>query len=228
MHHCLKSRHYVNVMVAGKHPAPQWLTIDEAREHCTAGIGIWEWASNDRGHQPDLIMACAGDVPTLEALAATSYLRKALPDLKIRFVNVVDVMRLSSPEDHPHGLSNAAYDSIFTKEKPVLFNFHAYPQMVEKLIFDRKNRNFLVRGYVEEGTISTAFDMCVMNKIDRFHLVQDACDIIENQCKNVNEKTRWSAAYLRQDMKKKLVAHQKYIEEYGVDMDEVEKWEWSV
>jgi xylulose-5-phosphate/fructose-6-phosphate phosphoketolase len=228
MHHCLQSRHYVNVMVAGKHPAPQWLTIDEAREHCSAGIGIWEWASNDRGHEPDFIMACAGDVPTLEALAATWYLRKALPDLKIRFVNVVDIMRLCTPEDHPHGLSNAAYGSIFTKEKPVLFNFHAYPQMVEKLIFDRKNRNFLVRGYVEEGTISTAFDMCVMNRVDRFHLVQDACDIVENQCQNVNEKTRWSAAYLRQDMKQKLVAHKKYIEDNGVDMDEVEDWEWSL
>lgn len=227
MHHCLGSRHYVNVLVAGKHPSPQWLTVDEAREHCTAGIGIWEWASNDRGFQPDLIMACAGDVPTLEALAATWYLRKAMHNLKIRFVNVVDVMRLHTPEDHPHGLNHAMFDSIFTKDKPVLFNFHAYPEMVEKLVFDRKNRNFLVRGYIEEGTISTAFDMCVMNGVDRFHLVMDACDIIENKCTNVDEQTRWSAAYLRQDMKKKLVDHKAFINQNGVDMDEVVNWEWK-
>ena len=228
MHHCLKSKHYVNVLVAGKHPAPQWLTIEEAREHCTAGIGIWEWASNDRGHQPDIIMACAGDVPTLEALAATTYLRKHLPNLKVRFVNVVDVMKLHTPDDHPHGMPHAMYDSIFTKDKPVLFNFHAYPQMIEKLIFDRKNRNFVVRGYVEEGTISTAFDMCVMNGVDRFHLVQDACDMIENQCDHVDDKTRWSAAYLRQDMKQKLVEHENYIHKFGVDMEEVANWEWDL
>jgi len=204
------------------------LTIEEAREHCTAGIGIWEWASNDRGYEPDLIMACAGDVPTLEALAATTYLRKNLPGLKIRFVNIVDLMRLQTPEDHPHGLTHAAYDSVFTKDKPVLFNFHAYPPMVEKLIFDRKNRNFTIRGYVEEGTISTPFDMCVMNGVDRFHLVQDACDIIENKCTHVDDKTRWSAAYLRQDMKQKLVQHKNYIQQFGEDMDEIAKWQWDL
>lgn len=229
MNHCLKSRHYVNVMVAGKHPAPQWLTMEEARDHCDAGLGIWEWASNDRGCEPDLIMACAGDVPTLEALAAISILRKNLPELKIRFVNVVDLMRLSTPEHHPHGISHSTFDSIFTKDKPVLFNFHAYPAMVERLIFDRKNRNFKVNGYNEEGTISTAFDMCVMNGVDRFHLVKDACGIVENNCElAVDSKTKWTAAYLRQDMDQRLNQHRKYIKKFGVDMDEVANWEWEL
>ena len=228
MHHCLKSRHYVNVITAGKHPAPQWLTIEEARTHCTDGIGIWEWASNDKGHEPDLIMACAGDVPTLEALAAVSILRDKLPKLRVRFVNVVDLMRLTSPEQHPHGLSDVTFNSIFTKNKPVIFNFHAYPDLVHKLIFGRKNRNFHVRGYKEEGTISTAFDMCVMNGVDRLHLVQDACDLIENDCDNVDESTKWSASYLRQEMKQMLVKHEHYIHEFGVDMPEISDWEWPV
>jgi xylulose-5-phosphate/fructose-6-phosphate phosphoketolase len=213
-------------MVAGKHPAPQWLTIEEARNHCTEGIGIWEWASNDCGSEPDLIIACAGDVPTLEALAAVSVLREKLPKLKVRFVNVVDLMRLTSPEGHPHGLSDEAFDSIFTRNKPVLFNFHAYPALVQKLIFGRANRNFVVRGYKEEGTISTAFDMCVMNGVDRFHLVQDVCDMIENDCENVDEATKWSASYVRQEMKQLLVKHRHYINENGVDMSEVDDWEW--
>jgi xylulose-5-phosphate/fructose-6-phosphate phosphoketolase len=225
MHHCLASKHYVNVTVAGKHPAPQWLTIEEARNHCTAGIGIWEWASNDCGKEPDIIMACAGDVPTLEALAAVSILREKLPNLKVRFVNVVDLMRLTSPEDHPHGLSDETFDSIFTRDKPVLFNFHAYPELVQNLIYRRANRNVVIRGYKEEGTISTAFDMCVMNGIDRLHLVQDVCDMIENKCAgdNIDESSKWSAPYVRQEMKQLLVKHKHYIRENGVDMPE-----WSV
>ena len=227
-HHCLASRHYVNVMVAGKHPAPQWLTIEEATAHCTAGLGIWKWASNDHGAPPDIVLACAGDVPTLEALAATSILREKLPKLKVRFVNVVDVMKLASPEDHPHGLSNLSFDSIFTKDKPVLFNFHAYPQMVEKLVFDRTNRKFKVKGYHEEGTISTAFDMCVMNGVDRFSLVMDCCAMIENESpKTVDDETRWSASYVRQDMEDMLVKHKKYIHHHGVDMPEIESWRWT-
>ena len=227
-HHCLASRHYVNVMVAGKHPAPQWLTIEEATAHCTAGLGIWKWASNDHGAPPDIVLACAGDVPTLEALAATSILREKLPKLKVRFVNVVDVMKLASPEDHPHGLSNLSFDSIFTKDKPVLFNFHAYPQMVEKLVFDRTNRKFKVKGYHEEGTISTAFDMCVMNGVDRFSLVMDCCAMIENESpKTVDDETRWSASCVRQDMEDMLVKHKKYIHHHGVDMPEIENWRWT-
>uniref|UniRef100_A0A7S3KYB1 Phosphoketolase n=1 Tax=Amphora coffeiformis TaxID=265554 RepID=A0A7S3KYB1_9STRA len=225
MHHCLQSKHYVNVMVAGKHPAPQWLTVEEARQHCSAGAGIWEWASNDFGREPDLVIACAGDVPTLEALAATTILRKKLPDLSVRFVNVVDLMKLDP--NHPHGLKDETFDAIFTTDKPVLFNFHAYPQMVEKLTYHRKNRNFVVRGYIEEGTISTPFDICVMNRIDRFHLVVDVCDLVENKCAHVGEKTRWTTAYVRQEMKSTLVRHKQYIHEYGVDMDEIQNWKWN-
>ena len=215
-------------MVAGKHPSPQWLTVDEAREHCSAGAGIWKWASSDIGREPDLVIACAGDVPTLEALAATSILREKFPDLAIRFVNVVDLLKLESPQKHPHGLKDETFDSIFTQDKPVLFNFHAYPQLVEKLTYHRTNRNFVVRGYIEEGTISTPFDMCVMNRIDRFHLVVDACDLMETKCTNISQKTRWTAPYVRQEMKTKLVRHRRYIEEYGVDMDEIENWKWEV
>jgi xylulose-5-phosphate/fructose-6-phosphate phosphoketolase len=228
MDHCLASRHYVNVIVAGKHPAPQWLTIQEAREHCTNGIGIWQWASNDMGCEPDIILGSAGDVPTLEALAAASILRKRMPSLKVRFVNVVDLMALMEPGDHPHGLPNSTFDSIFTRDKPVLFNFHAYPQLVEKLLFDRHNRNFLVRGYVEHGTISTSFDMAVMNGVDRFHLVMDACDLVETKCSNVDPSTRWTAPYLRQEMQQLLVKHKSFIEEFGVDMELVENWRWDV
>ena len=226
MHHCLQSKHYVNVMVAGKHPAPQWLTVEEARQHCSAGASIWKWASNDFGREPNIVIACAGDVPTLEALAATRILRDKLPDLAVRFVNVVDLMKLDP--NHPHGLKDETFDAIFTVEKPILFNFHAYPQMVEKLTYHRKNRNFIVRGYTEEGTISTPFDICVMNRIDRYHLVVDVCDLVENKCTNVGEKTRWTAAYLRQDMKSTLVRHRQYIQEHGVDMDEILHWKWNL
>ncbi len=228
VHHCLHSRHYVNVLVAGKHPGPQWLTVDEARAHCTAGVSIWQWASNDKGCEPDIVLACAGDVPTLEALAATSILRTRLPNLKVRFVNCVDLMRLSPKDDHPHGLTHAAFDSIFTKEKPVLFNFHAYPELVEKLVYDRTNHNFKVKGYCEEGTITTAFDMGVLNGIDRFHLVMDVCDMIENECNNVDETTRWTAAYVRQEMQQALVQHKKFIYEFGIDMEEIAEWKWDI
>ena len=227
MHHCLKSQHYVNVIVAGKHPSPQWLSVEESREHCQAGLGIWEWASNDRGHGPDLVIAAAGDVPTLEALAATSILRKLMPTLRTRFVNVVDVMRLTTPDEHPHGISHDAFHSIFTRDRPVLFNFHAYPALIEKLVFDRNCGNFKVKGYSEEGDITTPFDMCVLNSVDRFSLVMDACDIIEKRCPDVDKETFWNAASVRKEMHRMLVRHRQCIEKNGVDLDEVENWEWN-
>ena len=174
--HCLRSRHYVNVVVAGKHALPQWLTMDAAVVHCTEGIGIWQWASNDQGVEPDVVMACCGDTPTLEILAAVSILRQHLPDLKIRVINVVDLMKLQSSSEHPHGLSETDYDSLFTKDKHIIFGFHGYPWLVHRLTYRRTNRNLHVRGYKEEGTITTAFDMRVQNDLDRFHLVQDVVD----------------------------------------------------
>ena len=177
MDHCLRSRHYVNVVIAGKHPAPQWLTMDAAVEHCTAGIGIWEWASNDQAAAPDVVMACCGDVPTLETLAAVSILREHLPDLKIRVVNVVDLMKLQPQIEHPHGLSDMDFDELFTKDKPVIFAFHGYPWLIHRLTYRRTNHdNLHVRGYKEEGTITTPFDMTVLNDLDRFHLVLDVID----------------------------------------------------
>ena len=174
--HCLRSRHYVNVVVAGKHALPQWLTMDEAVVHCTQGLGIWQWASNDQDGEPDVVMACCGDTPTLEILAAVSILREHLPDLKIRVINVVDLMKLQSASEHPHGLSDTDYDSLFTKNKHIVFGFHGYPWLVHRLTYRRTNRNLHVRGYKEEGTITTAFDMRVQNDLDRFHLVQDVVD----------------------------------------------------
>lgn len=227
MDHCLSSRHYVNIVVAGKHPSHQWLTPAEATEHCTEGIGIWKWASNDIGREPDIIVACAGDVPTLEALAAVSIVRKKMPEFRIRFINVVDLMKLTNTSHHPHGLSNEKFDSLFTTDKPVLFDFHAYPELVEQLIFCRSNRNFTVRGYKEEGTMSTPFDGCVMNGVDRFHLVIDICNIIEHHCRTVTEKTRWLAPYVSQDMRQLLAKHKKYIHGNGVDLEEVADWEWE-
>ena len=177
MDHCLRSRHYVNVVVAGKHPAPQWLTMDAAVKHCTEGIGIWQWASNDQGVAPDVVMACCGDVPTLETLAAVSIIREHLPDLKIRVVNVVDLMKLQPQTEHPHGLSDMDFDELFTKDKPVIFAFHAYPWLIHRLTYRRTNHdNIHVRGYKEEGTITTPFDMTVLNDLDRFHLVMDTID----------------------------------------------------
>jgi len=219
----------VNVVVCGKHPAPQWLTIEEARNHCAAGVGVWEWASNDKGFEPDIIIACAGDVPTLEALAATSILRKKLPGLKIRFVNVVNLMKLCPQSQHPHGLSDNHFDSLFTTTKPVIFAFHGVPHLVEKLVYKRRGRNFIVRGYNEEGTISTAFDMTVMNNLDRFHLVIDVCDVIEHQLYDkLSKETKFSAVYLRQEMNTLLNKHKKYIAEFGVDMTEITDWKWDL
>jgi xylulose-5-phosphate/fructose-6-phosphate phosphoketolase len=220
MDHCLRSRHYVNVVVAGKHPSPQWLNMDEAVIHCTKGIGIWKWASNDEGVEPDVIMACAGDVPTLETLAAVSILREKLPDLKVRVVNVVDLMKLQPEEEHPHGLSNKDFDALFTKDKPVIFAFHAYPWLIHRLTYRRMNhRNIHVRGYKEEGTITTPFDMTVLNDMDRFHLVEDVVDRLPQ----LGDK----CAYLKQEMQDKLIVHKNYIRENGADMPEVKEWKWK-
>jgi xylulose-5-phosphate/fructose-6-phosphate phosphoketolase len=208
------------VVVAGKHPSPQWLTVDEAVVHCTRGIGIWEWASNDAGAEPDAVMACAGDVPSLETVAAVSILREKLPDLKIRVVNVVDLMKLQPEIEHPHGLSDKDFDALFTKDKPVIFAFHAYPWLIHRLTYRRTNhQNIHVRGYKEEGTITTPFDMTVLNEMDRFHLVEDVIDRLP-QLGN-------QAGYLKQEMKDKLIEHNIYIRKNGVDMPEVRNWKWK-
>jgi xylulose-5-phosphate/fructose-6-phosphate phosphoketolase len=217
--HCLRSRHYVNVVVAGKHPLPQWLTMDAAVVHCTQGIGIWQWASNDQGSEPDVVMACCGDTPTLETMAAVSILREHLPDLKIRVINVVDLMKLQPASEHPHGLSECDYDSLFTKDKHIIFNFHGYPWLVHKLTYRRTNRNLHVRGYKEEGTITTPFDMRVQNDIDRFHLVQDVVDRVPNLCSK--------GAYLKQQMRDKLIEHKHYIDKHGQDLPEIRNWMWG-
>jgi xylulose-5-phosphate/fructose-6-phosphate phosphoketolase len=217
--HCLRSRHYVNVIVAGKHPAPEWLSMDAAIKHCTEGVGIWQWASNDQHGEPDVVMACCGDVPTLETLAAVSILREQLPKLKIRVVNVVDLMKLQPPSEHPHGLSDYDFDSLFTKDKPVIFAFHAYPWLIHRLTYRRHNHdNFHVRGYKEEGTITTAFDMTVLNDLDRFHLAMDAVNRLP--------QTGSEGTYLKQQLLDKLVEHRHYINRYGQDMPEVREWEW--
>ncbi len=218
--HCLKSRHYVNVIVAGKQPAPQWLDMDSAIKHCTAGIGIWEWASNDKGYDPDIVMACAGDVPTLETLAAVSILRKELPDLKIRVINVVDLMRLQPKSEHPHGLSDADFDVLFTKDKPIVFAYHGYPSLIHRLTYRRTNhRNLHVRGYKEEGTTTTPFDMTVLNDLDRFHLVGDVIDRVPQ----LGPK----AAYIKQAIRDKLIEHKQYIRKHGEDLPEIREWKWN-
>lgn len=217
--HCIKSKNYVNVIVASKHPSRQWLTMEQAVIHCTQGIGIWDWASSDKGEEPDLVMACCGDTPTLEALAATTILRENLPELKIRFINVVDLMKMESHENHPHGLTDAEFDSLFTKDKPVLFAFHGYPKLIHELTHGRHNeQNFFVHGYIEEGTITTAFDMRVQNHIDRFSLVKEALKHLP-QLGN-------KASHLNQQMNDLLVKHKNYIAEYGQDIPEVSEWEW--
>ena len=217
--HCLRSRHYVNVVVAGKHAAPQWLSMDAAIVHCTEGIGIWQWASNDRGGEPDVVMASCGDTPTLESLAAVSILRTHLPNLKIRVINVVDLMRLQTSGEHPHGLSDKDYDSLFTKDKPIIFAFHGYPWLVHRLTYARTNRNLHVRGYKEEGTITTAFDIRVQNDLDRFHLVLDVLDRLP-QLGN-------AGAYVKQAMQDKLIEHKQFIDKHGEDLPEIHNWKWD-
>jgi len=217
--HCIRSKNYINVIVASKHPRPQWLTIEEAVNHCTQGIGIWDWASNDQDAEPDLVMACAGETPTLEALAATSILRENFPELKIRFVNVVDLMKLESHTKHPHGLTNAEYDAIFTKDKPIIFNFHGYPHLIHQLAYNRTNEDLHVHGYQEEGTITTPFDMRVQNKVDRFNLVIDALKYLPQLGNRSSRLIQWC--------KNKLVEHKNYIAEYGEDLEEVRNWKWQ-
>ena len=220
MDHCLRSRHYVNVVVAGKHAAPQWLNIDDAIRHCTAGIGIWDWASSDKGSDPDVVMACAGDVPTLETLAAVEILRRNLPELKIRVVNVVDLMKLQPSSEHPHGLADRDFDALFTKDRPIIFAYHGYPWLIHRLTYRRTNHgNLHVRGYKEEGTITTPFDMAVLNDLDRFHLAMDVIDRLPQ----LGART----AYLKQELQYKLVDHRRYIEKHGDDIPEVRDWKWA-
>ena len=218
--HCLRSRNYVNVIVAGKQPQPQWLTMDEAVKHCTSGIGIWEWASNDRGGEPDVVMACAGDVPTIETLAAVELLREHAPDLKVRVINVVDLMTLQPKEEHPHGLSGRDFDTLFTTDKPIIFAYHGYPWLIHRLTYRRTNHtNLHVRGYKEEGTTTTPFDMVVRNDLDRFHLVSDVIDRVP--------KLGYIAAYAKQAIRDKLIEHKKYIAKYGQDLPEIREWTWK-
>lgn len=218
MDHCLRSRNYINLTIVGKHDSPQWLSMDEAIEHCSRGASVWQWASNDDGNNPDVVMACAGDVPTLETLAAVSILREHMPELRIRVVNVVDLMRLQPDTEHPHGMSDLEYNELFTHDKEIIFAFHGYPWLIHRLTYRRANRNLHVRGYKEEGTITTAFDMTVLNNMDRFHLVIDVL-------KRTNQTTE-AAAHLIELMEMKLVEHNNYITEHGVDMPEVRDWKW--
>jgi len=219
--HCLRSRNYINVIVAGKQPAEQWLDMDAAIKHCTSGLGIWDWASSDLDTgEPDVVMACAGDVPTLETLAAVKLLREFIPELKIRVVNVVDLMTLMPKEEHPHGLNNRSFNDIFTTDKPIIFAYHGYPWLIHRLTYRRDNhQNLHVRGYKEEGTTSTPFDMVVMNELDRFHLVMDVIDRVP--------ALRQRAAYVKQLMQHKLVDHNRYVRQYGEDMPEIRNWKWQ-
>ena len=217
--HCVKSKNYINVIVASKHERPQWLTMEEAVKHCTKGIGIWDWASTDNGENPDIVMACCGDTPTLETLAAVSILKENYPELKIRVINVVDLMKLESNTKHPHGLTEDEYDMLFTKDKPIIFAFHGYPSLIHQLVYRRENKNIHVHGYKEEGTITTPFDMRVQNELDRYHLVMDALKYLP-QLGN-------RSAILNQWCKDKLVEHKEYIHEYGDDLEEVKNWTWE-
>jgi len=218
--HCLRSRNYVNVIVSGKQKQPQWLDMDTAIKHCTAGIGIWPWASNDQGNEPDVVMACCGDVPTIETLAAVELLRKFFPDLKVRVVNVVDLMKLQPESEHSHGLNDKDFDVLFTTDKPIIFAYHGYPWLIHRLTYRRTNHvNLHVRGYKEEGTTSTPFDMVVMNDLDRFHLVADVIDRVPSLGSR--------AAYVKQAVRDKLIEHKQYIEEHGEDLPEIRNWKWS-
>jgi xylulose-5-phosphate/fructose-6-phosphate phosphoketolase len=218
--HCLRSRNYVNVIVAGKQPAPQWLSMDDAIKHCTAGIGIWEWASDDKGSEPDVVMACCGDVPTLETLAAVDLLRAHVPQLKVRVINVVDLMTLQSPNEHPHGLSDGEFDALFTTDKPIIFAFHGYPWLIHRLTYRRTGHNNLhAHGYTEEGTTTTPFDMVVLNRMDRFTLVNDVIDRVPM----LGER----AAYAKQAIRDKLQDHKQYIAQYGEDMPDIRDWRWG-
>ncbi len=209
----------MNVVVIGKQPAPQWLDMDSAVAHCTDGLGIWQWASNDQGSEPDVVMACCGDVPTLETLAAVDFLRKNLPDLKIRVVNVVDLMALQPASEHPHGFSDDAFDAIFTKDKPAIFAFHGYPWLIHRLTYRRHNHdNLHVRGYKEEGTTTTPFDMTVVNDLDRFHLAGDVIARVPG----LDSK----AAHIKLKLREHLIEHKLYIARYGIDMPEIRDWQW--
>ena len=217
--HCLRSRDFVNVIVAGKQREPQWLDMASAIRHCRAGVGIWDWASNDQGAEPDVVMACVGDVATLETLAAVDLLRQYLPDLKVRVINVVDLMTLQPQEEHPHGLSSWDFDSLFTTDKPVIFAYHGYPYLIHRLTYRRTNHpNLHVRGFKEEGTTTTPFDMVVLNDLDRFHLVMDVIDRVPSLGQ--------SAGHIKQLMQHKRLEHHDYIREHGEDMPEVRDWEW--
>jgi xylulose-5-phosphate/fructose-6-phosphate phosphoketolase len=219
--HCLRTYNRINVIVAGKQMAPQWLSIEEAEKHCDIGIGTWNWASNDAaGSEPDVVMACAGDVPTMETIAAVDLLRKHLPELTIRVVNVADLMTLQSKDQHPHGISESEFDAIFTLDRPVIFAFHGYPYLIHRLTYNRKNHaNMHVRGFIEEGTTTTPFDMVVLNRLDRFHLAMDAIERIPGLAAKAAHVTRF--------LQDKLIEHRNYVEEHGEDMPEIQNWSWS-
>ena len=216
--HCIRSKNYINLIIASKHPRLQWLSMEEAVIHCTKGLGRWEFASNDENCEPDLVMACAGETPTIEALAATKILRENFPELKIRFVNVVDLMKLVSASNHPHGLEDEDFDNLFTKKKPVIFAFHGYPHLIHQLTYKHTNKNIHVHGYIEEGTITTTFDMKVQNKLDRFHLVMDALKYLPQLGEARSSLIEWC--------KDKLIEHKEYIDENGIDLPEIRDWKW--
>jgi xylulose-5-phosphate/fructose-6-phosphate phosphoketolase len=217
--HCLRSRGYVNVIVAGKQPALDYLTMDEAIAHCTRGLGVWGWASNDQGQEPDVVLACAGDIPTFETLAAAAILRHRLPQLKVRVVNVVDLMRLEPEAEHPHGMPDSEFDALFTAAQPVIFAYHGYPWLIHRLTYRRTNHhNFHVRGYKEEGTTTTPFDMVMLNDLDRFHLVMDVIDRVPG----LGER----AVHLRQEMVDERLRHRAYTREFGDDPADVREWAW--